>query len=144
VTKLFTAHSLLTLRSLGVGLQSIFYIFAGINHFLNPNFYLSIIPAWLPFPVFLNGVAGVSEALAGVLFLIPKTRLVGAWFLISILLAVMPVNVNMAINGAPADFPLPTTAWTLWLRLPLQFLLIWLVYVFRNSAIKNIQSTDKI
>jgi uncharacterized membrane protein len=137
-------HLPLIAKFFGVLVQGAFYIFAGINHFLNPDFYLSIMPAWLPFPIFLNSIAGVCEALAGLLFLIPKTRFIGAWFLILILLAVLPVNVDMALNGAPANFPLPTTAWTLWLRLPIQFLLMGLIYIFRHSAIKNIQSTDKI
>ncbi len=59
----------------------------------------------------------------GVLF--SRTRVVAGWGLIALLLAVFPANLNVAIHGWP-DSKLPS--WILWLRLPLQFLLLWWVY----------------
>ena len=37
-----------------------FYVLAGINHFLNPKFYLKIIPPFLPFPQLVNRASGFT------------------------------------------------------------------------------------
>ena len=59
----------------------------------------------------------------GVLF--TTTRVVAGWGLIALLIAVFPANLNVAIHGWPrASFP----SWALWLRLPLQLVLLWWVY----------------
>ena len=55
-------------------LLSIFMIFAGINHFRDPNFYLKMMPPYLPFHTELNYLSGLVEILCGVLLLIPKTK----------------------------------------------------------------------
>ena len=31
-----------------------FFFFAGLNHFINPNFYDSIVPNYIPFPIYLK------------------------------------------------------------------------------------------
>ena len=51
----------------------------------------------------------------------PRTRRAGGWWLIATLIGIFPANVNMAINsGRFHRIP----AWLLWVRLPLQALLI--------------------
>ena len=43
--------------------MAVFYATAGINHFINPKFYLRIIPSWLPFPEILNYASGALEVI---------------------------------------------------------------------------------
>ncbi|MEO6150687.1 MAG: MauE/DoxX family redox-associated membrane protein, partial [Mucilaginibacter sp.] len=77
-----------------------FYLLAGINHFVNPAGYLKIIPSYLPTPEILNWLAGGFEILFAVLILIPKARRIAAWGIILMLLAFLPVHIKM-IGDAP-------------------------------------------
>ena len=47
-------------------MQSAFYILAGINHFVNPEFYYPLIPEYFVFEARMNGLAGFAEILCGV------------------------------------------------------------------------------
>jgi uncharacterized membrane protein len=97
-------------------------IAAGLNHFFNPKFYLQIMPPYLPYHLGLVYASGVLEVLGGVLLLIPTTRAVGVWVSIGTLVLVFPANLHMALNSSLyPNIPV----WILWLRLPLQGLLIW-------------------
>ena len=111
-------------------LLSIFMIFAGINHFRDPNFYLKMMPPYLPFHTELNYLSGLFEVLCGVLLLIPKTKVLGAWLCIATFIAVYPANIYMAQN--PNLFPdLPEKV--LYIRLPIQFLFIYWAYLFTKK-----------
>jgi uncharacterized membrane protein len=71
------------------------FIFAGISHFRNPDFFLKIMPDYIP--ASLHGPAvlwsGVAEVLLGVLLLIPATTRYAAWGLIALLIVVFPANI---------------------------------------------------
>jgi uncharacterized membrane protein len=98
-----------------------FFLFAGLMHFLTPRPYVAIVPDALPRKREIVFVSGVAEIAGGVGMLVPGTRRVAGWWLIATLVAIFPANVNMAIN--PERFrqvPEPL----LWVRLPLQALLI--------------------
>ncbi|MBT8404926.1 MAG: DoxX family protein [Gemmatimonadetes bacterium] len=94
---------------------------AGVAHFVNPDFYLRIMPPWLPWHEALILLSGVCEVAAGVLVLTPRTRRAGGLFAIAVLLGVFPANVWMAID--PSIWP-EIPVWGRWARLPLQALLI--------------------
>lgn len=102
-------------------LLGLVFVVAGINHFLFEAFYLRMLPPYLPAPRVLVFVSGVAEVVLGILFLIPKFTRLSAWGLIALLIAVFPANVQMALN--PELFP-EFSAVLLWLRLPLQAVLI--------------------
>lgn len=106
----------------GAILFGLFMTAAGVAHFVNPDFYLRIMPPWLPWHEALVFLSGVCEVVAGVLVLIPATRAVGGLFAIAVLLGVFPANVWMAVD--PSIWPAVPT-WARWVRLPLQGLLIW-------------------
>ena len=104
------------------------FIAAGVTHFTTPGFYAHIVPPYLPAPLALVYVSGVAELALGCLVLVPATQRLAAWGLIALLLAVFPANVHMAVNhvgfvDAPAWLGQPTPR-QLWLRLPLQFVLM--------------------
>ena len=106
------------------------FIFGGINHFLNPNIYLRIMPPYLPWHAFLVYASGMLELLFGILLLIPKTQALAGWGLIVLLIAIFPANLHMALNAG--DFrPIPPLL--LWLRLPLQLVLIAWAYVYARG-----------
>ena len=97
------------------------YVFAGINHFVNPAFYLDIMPPYIPWHGPLVFLSGVAEVALGALVLVPRWSALAAWGLILLLIAVFPANLHMALN--PERYPDVAPA-VLWLRLPLQGVLI--------------------
>ena len=116
------------LQTLSQWTLGIVMILAGTNHFTNPRFYTQIMPPYLPYPLELVYLSGILEALGGALLLIPATRGVGAWTLIATFVLVFPANLHMALNAAQYASSIP--AWALWLRLPLQGVLIAWAYSF--------------
>lgn len=90
-------------------------------HFLKTPMYLEIMPPWLVHPLELVYISGVCEIIGGLGILIPRLRKPAGIGLIALLIAVFPANIHMALNSEKfVNFP----ALVLWLRLPLQFVLI--------------------
>ncbi|MBF6607151.1 MAG: DoxX family membrane protein [Flavobacterium sp.] len=108
-------------------LMSGLYILAGVNHFRNPKMYIRIIPPYMGNPKILNYASGIAEILLGLLLLVPTMTSISAWGIIILLIAIFPANVYMATNKK-TGFGLP--GWLLWLRLPLQFALIFWAYLY--------------
>jgi len=103
------------------------FVAAGVNHFVSPNFYLKIMPPYLPWHRELVLISGVFEVLLGVMLLIPSTSRLAAWGLIALLVAVFPANIYVYQHREM--FPsLP--AWAHLLRLPLQGVLIFWAYQY--------------
>ncbi len=99
----------------------------GIAHFVLADSFVKIIPPYLPAHRELVYLSGVFEILGGIGLLIPRLRRIAAWGLIALLLAVFPANVHMAMNPKPfIDQGIPL--WTLYARLPVQFLLMFAIW----------------
>lgn len=93
-------------------------------HFGRPAIFERIVPPALPAPHLLVLLSGVAEVAGGLGLLLPATRRAAGWGLLALLVAVFPANVYMV--GLASALHLP--AWVLWARLPLQPLLMWLVW----------------
>lgn len=117
-------------RALHIGL-GLFFMFAGALHFVNPSFYLKIMPPVLPFHLLLVYLSGALEILFGAGVLWEKTRRVSAWGLIALLAAVFPSNIYLALNPEilPGVPPL-----VLWIRLPFQALFVLWAYPFTKPS----------
>jgi uncharacterized membrane protein len=112
-------------------LLAVFFVFAGANHFRNPDFYLAIMPPYLPWHVNLVYLSGIFEMLFGLMLMIPKLTHVAAWGLILLLIAIFPANIYMAQHAEL--FPW-TTQRALLIRLPLQLvLLVWAYWFTRRD-----------
>ncbi|MEZ6152175.1 MAG: hypothetical protein R3C09_18905 [Pirellulaceae bacterium] len=102
-------------------LLALLFVAAGINHFVNPGFYLKITPDSVPWPLAMIYLSGVFEFLGGIGVLVPNLRRAAGWGLIALLIAVSPVHVDMLVH---ADrFP-EVPMWALVARLLLQPVLI--------------------
>ncbi len=113
-------------------LLAAFMTLAGINHFVSPAVYVGMMPAVLPAPLALVYISGVAEIAGGLGLLHPRTRKLAAWGLIALLVAVLPANINMAVNHLPlGERPVPL--WALYARLPLQLVLIAWAYWFTRE-----------
>lgn len=101
------------------------YVVAGINHFINPDFYISIIPPYLPFPNEINTLAGICEILFAILLISPKTRKFGAYAIILMLIAFIPSHIYTIQVGGCIPNGNCVPEWIVWFRLfPIQPLLM--------------------
>ena len=108
-----------------------FFVFAGVSHFTIRDFFISIVPPYLPWPVALVYVSGVAEIVLGALLFVPRTSRMAAWGLVALLIAVFPANIHMYVNSGL--YPTMTTR-ALLIRLPLQGVLIAIAYWFTRPA----------
>ena len=112
------------MNNLGLYIQAIAYMAAGLNHFINPKPYLAMMPPYVPAHGLMVNLSGVAEIVLGIGLLFPATRSLAAWGLVVLLIAVFPANVFMATSSRFRKLP----TWLRWGRLPLQALLIWWAY----------------
>lgn len=115
------------IKRIALVVMVLFYVGAGVNHFVNPAFYLPMMPPWLPWHWELVILSGVAEVLLGIGVAIPATRRLAAWGLIALLVAVFPANLHMALNDVYGwgvgswirlPFQLPLIAWAWWFTRP--------------------------
>lgn len=104
---------------------SLVFIIAGIMHFIVPKTYMKIMPPSIPKPKLMVLISGAAEIIFGALFLFPSTRGLASIGLIVLLIAVFPANIHMAQRMRKKNHPY---TWLAYLRLPLQFVLIYWVY----------------
>ena len=105
-------------------LAAAFYVVAGSLHFIRPEFYLKIMPPYVPWHLAMVYLSGALEMLGGLGLLVPQTRRAAAWGLVALLIAVFPANIYMATN--PIEAGAASVAPVLrWGRLPLQLPLVW-------------------
>lgn len=110
--------------------------FAGVAHFVRPEFFDPIVPDWMPGSARTTTyVSGVVELAAAALVANPRTRRVGGWFAAATFVAVFPANVQSALDGGMSGLEPPLNSPAVaWARLPLQFPLIaWAVAVARGG-----------
>tara|TARA_B100001123_G_C15279093_1_gene1013317 strand:- start:425 stop:772 length:348 start_codon:yes stop_codon:yes gene_type:complete len=105
-----------------------FYIYVGIRHFIEPEWFIQIMPPYLPLHLELVYLSGFFEIFFGVLLIPKKTRFVSAWCLILLLIAVYPANIYLAFNEAPQKAIGISPFMASWVRLPIQFIFISLAY----------------
>ena len=112
-------------------LFGIFFTVAGTLHFARPDFYLAIMPDWLPAHRELVYASGAAEIAGGLGTLHPRTREAASWFSIATLAAVFPANLHMALH--PERYKkIPGGPVALYARLPVQALFIAWAYVARK------------
>ena len=112
---------------------ALFFIVAGVLHFIFPAQYASTMPAWIPWHDALVTLSGLCEIAGGLGVLWVRTRMAAGIGLILLSLAVLPANIQMLIDAQQTD-----ASWwlltLLWLRLPLQGLLIfWIARLARRT-----------
>lgn len=106
-------------------LLSLLLISAGCLHFLNTEFFLKIVPPYIPAPLWMVWISGVGEIILGIALQIPKISKRASWAIILLFIAVFPANLHMYLH--PEQFPdIPRLG--LLLRLPIQGILIGWAY----------------
>ena len=118
------------MKNSSVYAMSVLYVVTGLTHFIHPQFFLTIMPVWVPFHQSMVIISGACEILFAFLLLFPLTRRIAAWLIIALLIAVFPANIQMAVNYFNESNPM---LWIALLRLPLQLVLIGWAYHFTKQ-----------
>ncbi len=111
-----------------IAIMSAFYIQIGIKHFTDPNWFMPIMPPFLPYHIELIYVSGGFEILFGLMLIFERTRFIAGWGLILLLIAVYPANLYLAFNTDVQKEMNISSFLASWIRLPLQFVFIALAY----------------
>jgi len=99
------------------------FFFGGLAHFAFTDLEARIVPPQIPDPRDIVLLTGVLELAGAFGLLLPWTRRAAGWGLFLLTLAVTPANVYMLRIHDQFDIPV----WLLWLRLPFQLVLLWLI-----------------
>ena len=105
----------------------LFFIGAGLNHFLNPQFYDVIVPSFIPFPRVVHQFTGILEIIIPLL-LLTKYRKEAALAMIVFLVLLYGANLYVWINNLPYG----RNYWSNqqhFIRFLLQVLYIYITYV---------------
>lgn len=90
-------------KKIGIGITFSWFFFGGLAHFVLTDFFVSIVPPWVPWPLAAVYVSGVLEVMGALAVLIPAYRAMAGMGLILLTLAVTPANVHMWLH--PELFP---------------------------------------
>lgn len=114
---------------------ALFMIYAGAQHFLKPDFFVPFVPEFLPFKMEIVYVSGIFEIGFGLLLLFKKYAKMAALGIFVLLLLFLPIHIWDVISETPV-IGSKTAAW---IRLPIQFLLLFLIWKIKNNAAKPLK-----
>lgn len=118
------------MRRAGLYFMALLYLVAGINHFVMPEFYLRIMPPYIPEHHLMVILSGVAEIVLGLMLVVPQCTRIAAWGIIVLLIAIFPANLHMALHYE--DFAI--SPWIGYGRLPLQLVLLYWAWRYTRPA----------
>ena len=107
--------------------MSIAYTYVGVRHFIDPDFFLAIMPNYLSMHLFFVYLTGLMEVVFGLLLAFRKTRKFSSYGLIMLLLIVFPANIHLVESELSQSILEVSKEQTI-IRLPFQGLLLILAY----------------
>jgi uncharacterized membrane protein len=111
-------------RSIGLVFVFLWFFIGGIAHFVFTEAEMRIVPPYIPGPWLAVIVSGVFELIGAAGLLWRPTRRLAGLGLTALTVAVTPAHIYMLQQ--PELFGVPI--WALWLRLPIQVGLLWLIW----------------
>ena len=105
-------------------LLAVLMMVSGFYHLWKPEFYVPIVPSFLPFPLGIVYLSGIVELLLGVvtLFLNQKYTKFGIFGIFVLMIIFLPLHIGDAMR----EQPVIGSHMVANVRLIIQFLLIWL------------------
>ena len=115
------------------------FIYIGIQHFVDPIWFEPIVPEILGWPRFWVWVSGIAEIIVGTLLIFPKTQRIGGLACATLLVILYWANLNMWVNNIAIGGRTYEPHWHI-IRLVAQSALIVIsVYIWRGMASENHQ-----
>lgn len=130
LTKLPVKFDFLTsdpmIKTFSVLLISVMFFVSGVLHFTHDSELVRITP--LPYALQIVWLTGAMEFVFAFLLLLPRYRRITGILLSIFALAVLPANINMALNDIPM-FGSHLEPFGAWLRVFMQFpLIVWILW----------------
>ena len=113
------------LKFITILIMSCFYMNVGVKHFVEPEWFLQIMPPNFPHHYQAVYWSGFFELLFGFLLINPKSRFIAGWGIIFVMITVFPANLYLAVNDGAVMGISKELAWG---RLPFQYVFIGLAY----------------
>lgn len=114
-----------TQHTLALAFVFSWFFFGGLGHYVATDFFVSIVPPYIPWPLAVVYVSGVFELLGALGLLKPETRRPAGIGLFLLTLAVTPANIHMWLH--PELFPdFPAVLYAI--RLVIQVGLLWTIW----------------
>lgn len=123
-------------KHITIYILSILYIVVGYKHFVNTDFFTAIVPPCLIYKKEIVIISGVIEIILGLSLLFEKTRKIGSWGIILLLISVFPANIYLYISEIPREELNISKAQAL-IRIPFQIPLIILAYWHSQTSKKR-------
>ncbi|WP_111707230.1 DoxX family protein [Lutibacter citreus] len=114
-------------------LIAIFMIYAGAQHFIKPTFFMPFVPAFLPLKLAIIYISGAVEIVLGAMLLLKKYAKLGALGIFILLILFLPIHIWDVFSETPAI----GSKQAAYIRLPIQFILIYIVWKIKNSISQN-------
>ena len=115
------------------------FIYIGIQHFVNPIWFEPIVPEVLGWPRFWVLASGIAEIIVGILLIKPKTQRIGGLVCATLLVILYWANLNMWVNNIAIGGRTYEHHWHI-LRLVAQSALIGVsLFIWRGTASRNHQ-----
>ena len=108
-------------------IMSFGYTYVGVRHFIDPDFFLHIMPNYLEYHLELVYLTGVAEIIFGIMLIFNQTRKIGSIGLIILLILVFPANIHLVESELSQSILEVSKEQTI-IRLPFQGLLLILAY----------------
>ncbi len=118
-----TARASLLARRAALVFVFLWFFLGGIAHFAFTEVEMRAVPPFIPWPHAAVLISGVFELLGAAGLLLPVTRRAAGIGLFALTIAVTPANVYMLQHADAFGI----ARWLLWLRLPLQVVLLALI-----------------
>ena len=106
-------------------IMSCFYMNVGVKHFIEPEWFLQIMPPNFPHHYEAVYWSGFFELLFGFLLINPMTRQLAGWGIIFVMITVFPANLYLAVTDGAVMNISKELAWG---RLPFQYVFIGLAF----------------
>ena len=113
------------LKFITILIMSCFYMNVGVKHFVEPEWFLQIMPPNFPHHYQAVYWSGFFELLFGFLLINPYTRFIAGWGIIFVMITVFPANLYLAVNDGAVMGISKELAWG---RLPFQYVFIGIAY----------------
>lgn len=121
------------IKSASKYLLAILLIGVGTLHFLRADFFVKIMPPYLPWHLELVYLSGFFEVALGLTLLVPQFSRLAAWGIIALLIAVFPANIYLFQHQEL----LPASPMVHLLRLPLQAVFILWAFWHTRPCVEN-------
>jgi len=118
------------MKNILIVLTGILFVLAGINHFINPEWYDPLMPPWLPQPEALNLLSGALEVAFGAGLMTKEYRKFSAYGIIFLMIAFIPAHIHhIKMDGCVSD-QICIPLWAAWVRLIIiqPLIILWAYY----------------